>query len=57
LAVLQSGNALQLFTPAHLTNMSSAAWAVVEMVAPMANKAAAALAMMAVEVEVSGIYL
>jgi hypothetical protein len=42
-AVLQSDVPLQLLTPEHFTDMSLAAWAVVT-VAPMANKAAAALA-------------
>jgi hypothetical protein len=44
LAVLQSDVPLQLFRPAQCTDMSSAAWATVRG-APMANKAAAALAM------------
>jgi len=43
LAVLQSEVPLQLFRPAHLTDMSPAAWAVVRG-ALMANRAAAVLA-------------
>lgn len=47
LAVLQSEDPLQLFTPVHLTDMVSAAFAVVAVVsaAPMENRAAAVLAM------------
>jgi hypothetical protein len=43
LAVLQSEWPLQLFRPAHLTDMS-AAWAVLVTLVPTANSAAAALA-------------
>src|SRR5205814_4308159 len=45
LAVAQSDEPLQLLTPAHLTVPSSAACTVVERLAPMANRAAAADAM------------